>query len=133
MRWLLDSNACIRYLEGRSRQLRSRIDATDPNDLCVSAIVKAELYFGAELSRDPVETKKSQASFFVRFRTLAFDDFSAGTYAAIRADLTKRGQLIGPNDLLIAATCIANAVTLVTHNTGEFERVKGLSIEDWEL
>jgi tRNA(fMet)-specific endonuclease VapC len=65
--------------------------------------------------------------------SLAFEDVAAEKYAYIRADLARRGQLIGPNDLMIAAICIANDVTLVTHNTAEFGRIDGLKLEDWEI
>jgi tRNA(fMet)-specific endonuclease VapC len=52
-------------------------------------------------------------------------------YAALRADLERRGQLIGPNDMLIAAHALALDAILVTDNTSEFKRVKGLKIENW--
>ncbi len=68
-----------------------------------------------------------------RFPSLPFDDRVARRYGKIRARLAKQGRLIGPNDLMIAAIAIANELTLVTHNTGEFSRVKNLRIEDWEL
>ena len=95
-------------------------------------MVKAELFFGAALSSDPIKTLANQRLFLSRFPSLPFDDSAADAYAEIRADLTRRGQLIGPNDLMIAAMCRANDVTLVTHNVGEFGRVAGLKIEDWE-
>jgi tRNA(fMet)-specific endonuclease VapC len=64
---------------------------------------------------------------------LPFDDAAVQAYGEIRAHLAAAGQLIGPNDTLIAAIAISNDVTLVSHNTGEFERVPGLKLEDWEL
>ena len=64
---------------------------------------------------------------------MPFDDDCAGHYALIRADLQARGQLIGGNDLLIAAIARSHDVTLATHNTGEFNRVAGLRLEDWEI
>lgn len=132
MTWLLDTNVCIRYLNGRSPQLRSRFDAANPTEIVVCSVVKAELYFGAALTRDPARTRALQQQFLSHFRSLAFDDLAAETYAEIRADLTRRGELIGPNDLLIASICRAQNVTLVTHNVTEFSRVSGLAIEDWE-
>jgi tRNA(fMet)-specific endonuclease VapC len=132
MTWLLDTNACIRYLNGRSPKLRTKLDATDPNDIRVCSVVKAELFFGAALSIDPSKTLASQRLFLSRFPSLPFDDSAAEIYAEIRADLTRRGLVIGPNDLMIAAICRANGVTLVTHNVAEFSRVAGLAIDDWE-
>ncbi len=132
MTWMLDTNACIRYLNGRSPKLRSRFDATDPTQIRVCSVVKAELFFGAALSSDPVKTLSNQRLFLSRFASLPFDDKAAEAYADIRADLTRQGRPIGPNDLLIAAICKASGVTLVTHNVNEFGRVAGLTIEDWE-
>ncbi len=132
MKWLLDTNACIRYLNGRSDKLRVRFDAANPAHLRVCSVVKAELYFGAALANDPAETLANQILFLSRFESLPFDDSAAEAYAGIRSDLTCRGLIIGPNDLMIAAICLANDVTLVTHNVNEFGRVANLSYEDWE-
>ena len=68
-----------------------------------------------------------------QFLSLPFDDAAAEHYGRIRADLTARGLTIGGNDMLIAATALANGCTLVTHNTAEFSRVPGLVIEDWQV
>ena len=70
--------------------------------------------------------------FFAPLASLPFDDRCAEEYAQIRADLTAQGKIIGPNDMLIAAITRANNATLVTHNIGEFGRIVGISIEDWE-
>jgi tRNA(fMet)-specific endonuclease VapC len=71
--------------------------------------------------------------FFEPFVFLPFDDRSADRYASIRAELASRGELIGPNDMLIAAIAEAHDLVLVTHNRREYSRVVGLQIEDWEL
>jgi tRNA(fMet)-specific endonuclease VapC len=133
MKWLLDTNACIRYLNGRSPALKLRIDATGDADILISSVVKAELAFGAARSIDPLRTSVAQARFLSRFISLSFDDACAAEYGRIRAQLSAIGKPIGPNDLLIAATAVANRVTLVTHNMAEFSRVTGLLLEDWEL
>lgn len=132
MTWMLDTNACIRYLNGRSPKLRSKFDAANPAEIRVCSVVKAELYFGAALSHNPQKTLASQQLFLSRFPSLAFDDAAAVLYGEIRADLTRRGLVIGPNDLMIASICRANQITLVTHNVNEFGRVPELVVEDWE-
>ena len=132
MTWMLDTNACIRYLNGQSPGVRRRIDAAKPSDLVVCSVVKAELFFGAAKSNDPSRTLANQQRFLNRFVSLPFDDRAADAYARIRAALHVAGSPIGPNDLLIAAIAVANGVTLVTHNTSEFGRVRNLSVEDWE-
>jgi tRNA(fMet)-specific endonuclease VapC len=133
MNWLLDTNACIRYLNGRAPALKARIDAVDEQDIFVCSMVKAEMYFGAARSVDPQRTLEYQQRFLSRFVSLAFDDRAADAYGRIRARLAADGCPIGPNDLLIAATAIANGVTLVSRNLGEFSRVPGLAVEDWEI
>ena len=132
MKWMLDTNACIRYLNGRSPRLRSKFAVADANEICISTVAKAELYFGAAMTRDPAATRAAQQLFLSRFASYAFDDAAAEAYGEIRADLTRKGELIGPNDLLIAAICRANQLVLVTHNVSEFSRVEGLAIDDWE-
>jgi tRNA(fMet)-specific endonuclease VapC len=132
MKWILDTNACIRYLNGRAPRLRQRIDAADPNDLLVCSVVKAELFFGAAQSSTPTVTLQRQKEFLAHFASLAFDDMAANLYGPIRAELKASGTPIGPNDLLIASIALANGVTLVTLNVNEFSRVKGLMIENWE-
>ena len=92
----------------------------------------AELLYGTLRSADPPHNRALVEHFCRRFVSLPFDDRAADSYAAIRADLAATGQLIGPNDLLIAAIALANSVVLVTHNIREFGRVGGLRVEDWE-
>ncbi len=72
-------------------------------------------------------------NFSIYFESLPFDDSAAEEYGRLRALLQKQGNLIGPNDLLIASIALANKVTLVTHNTQEFGRIPGLQMEDWQI
>jgi tRNA(fMet)-specific endonuclease VapC len=132
MKYLLDTNTCIRYLNQRSERVTARFKAENERDIVVCSVVRAELYFGAMKSSQPDVTMTKQRSFTERFTSLPFDDVAAEHYARIRADLARAGTPIGPNDLLIAAIALANALTLVTHNMREFGRVVGLKIEDWE-
>lgn len=97
------------------------------------SIVKAELSYGVRKSQHPQRSLEKQQQFVDHFVSLPFDDKAAEIYGQIRAELERVGTPIGPNDLMIAAIAVANDVTLVTHNTREFSRVKGLKFEDWEL
>ncbi|MDP9361915.1 MAG: PIN domain-containing protein [Acidobacteriota bacterium] len=133
MKYLLDTNTCIRYLNGTSRTVLDRILAIADDDIATSAITRAELYFGAEKSRDPEHSRRGQDRFLARFRSLAFDDAAAAFYASVRARTERSGTPIGPNDLLIAAIALTHSLTLVTHNTREFSRVPDLSLDDWEI
>lgn len=91
----------------------------------------AELLFGALRSREVVKNLSEVRSFVHGFHSLDFDASAAEEYARIRADLETKGTPIGPNDLMIAAIALANQLTLITHNTAEFQRVTGLMLDDW--
>ncbi|UKP01332.1 type II toxin-antitoxin system tRNA(fMet)-specific endonuclease VapC [Nostoc sp. UHCC 0870] len=132
MRYLLDTNVCARYLNGRSLAIRERLRATNIADIAVCSVVKGELFYGAIKSNNPEKTLSRQQEFLKLFVSLPFDDSAALVYGRIRAELSANGTPIGPNDFQIAAIAIANNLILVTHNTREFSRVNGLQIQDWE-
>ncbi len=132
MTYLLDTNACIEVLRGRSTTLKARLAASRFEDLALCSIVWAELLYGTRLAEYPNRELLRLRRALGDWPRLAFDDEAAECYADIRAHLKRTGQLIGANDLLIAATALANRRILVTHNTAEFARVPGLAIEDWE-
>jgi len=130
--YLLDTNACIRVLNGSSPKVVEQLEKLNPADVAISAVVKAEFAYGARKSRHVATNLRLVNAFFEPFVCLPFDDRAADVYGSIRADLEREGRPIGPNDLLIAATALAHSLTLVTHNVSEFNRVPGLSIADWE-
>lgn len=133
MIYLLDTNACIVYLNRRESGVRQRLETLSPDDVTVCSIVKAELFYGAMRSNNPERTLAMQQAFLNRFVSLPIDDQAAIIYSRIRAQLATLGIPIGPYDLQIAAIALANNLILVTHNTREFSRVDGLRLEDWEL
>lgn len=133
MKYLLDTNTCIRHLNQRSKAVTDHLHQLAETDVAVCSVVKAELYFGAMKSQSPQTTLPKQQAFVERFVSLAFDDAAALIYGRIRAELERAGTPIGPNDLLIASIALANGLILVTHNTQEFSRITGLQTEDWEL
>jgi tRNA(fMet)-specific endonuclease VapC len=128
----LDTNACIRILNGSSPRLVEALRATPRSVLRVSSVVKAELLYGARRSSRTAENLRLLERFFESIAAVPFDDACATEYGLIRAELDRLGTPIGPNDLLIAATARAHSATLVTHNVREFARVPELRIEDWE-
>lgn len=132
MKYLLDSNTCIRFLNGTSEHVRQRMAAIEPRDIALCSIVKAELLYGALKSARPDRNVGRLRPFFNRFVSLPFDDASAEEYGQIRVALEMAGTPIGPNDLCIAAIARTNDLALVTHNTDEFSRVDELRLEDWE-
>jgi tRNA(fMet)-specific endonuclease VapC len=131
--YLLDTNSCIGYLNGRSVGVLRRLQALPSQDVAVCSVVKAELFYGSMRSNNPARSLAQQQDFLNRFISLPFDDQSALIYGQIRAQLAASGTPIGPNDLLIASIALANNLILVTHNTREFSSVEGLRLEDWEI
>lgn len=132
MKYLLDTNTCIRYLNRRSANIVQRLHAEAPDEIVVCSVTRAELLFGAMKSSNSVKTREAQREFLEPLATLPFDDAAAEHYGRIRAELELAGTPIGPNDLLIAAIALAHNLIVVTHNTREFSRVTDLRIEDWE-
>ena len=131
--YLLDTNACIRILNDSSATLLARLREHEPSEIRLCAVVKAELLYGARRSGRVAENIRLLARFFAPFVCLPFDDRCAEHYGILRAELEGLGRPIGPYDLMIAATALVHGLVLVTHNVGEFSRVVGLSLEDWEL
>lgn len=132
MKYLLDTNTIVRYLNGRAPNVRVRLASTPLSDLGVSAVVVAELRYGAAKSADPVKTSAIQDQFLTLLGFVPFDRPAAEAYGTIRATLERQGTPIGANDLLIASTALSHGLILVTHNMREFSRIAGLTVEDWE-
>ncbi len=130
-RYMLDTDTCSYIMKRSHPSLLKRLEAVPVSDVCMSVITKAELLYGVEVSPRRSQDAAALAAFLPYVEPLEFGDESAVHYADIRADLKKRGALIGANDLLIAAHARALDLTLVTNNTAEFERVHGLAIENW--
>ena len=133
MMYLLDTNACIQLLNGRHPGLIASFHNHKQEEVVLCSVVKAELLRGALRSRRVDFNLQRLKAFFAPLTSLPFDDECAEHFARIGADLFNTGKPIGPNDLLIAAIARAHDATLITHNTGEFSRVAGLRMEDWEV
>jgi tRNA(fMet)-specific endonuclease VapC len=130
VKYLLDTNVCIKFLSGREPKLSTKFATIAAQDKLLCAVVKAELYYGGYKSQQQQTTLMMLERFFARFVSLPFDDRAAQVFGEIRAELFSKGRPIGPYDMQIAA--IANDLTLATHNVKEFSRINRLKIEDWE-
>ena len=129
MRYLLDANICIALLNGTSPAARERLGRYGPGDVGVPAPVAYELYFGAFKSR---RTRENLALLdTLGFEVLPFDVEDARVAGRVRSELEAVGQPIGPYDVLIAGQALARGLVLVTANRREFDRVAGLTCEDW--
>ena len=125
--YVTDSNTIIYYFKGNTK-VAHRLLSVPPRDFAIPAIVLYEL----EVGTLNATTRREALNALVRAsKVLPFDENAARHAALIRNALSSTGNLIGPLDILIAATAIANGATLVTHNTDDFKRIPGLQIEDW--
>lgn len=127
----LDSNVVIDVIRKKYPDLISHFKNLDSDKIAIPAIVLAELEFGAKHSDNYKKRRKQYLDVISPYKIIPFDEKEAEVYGKIREELSKKGTLIGPNDMLIAATAIANDAVLVTHNTDEFSRVSGIKLEDW--
>ena len=127
-----DTNVCIKLLNPGATPVKDRFIVTDPGDIRLCSVVKAELYFGAYKSARKEENLTVIDNLFKCFSSFSFGDRAARIYGDLRARLAAQGAMIGPNDLMIAAIAIANKTILITHNVKEFQRIDGLEIVDWE-
>lgn len=132
MRYLLDTNVCIRFITGRCLPLKEKIENTDISSMLICSVVRGELEYGARKSNNPEKALSVLKKFLSNFPEIGYDSVAAEQYGIIRAELEKKGTPIGPYDMQIAAIVLANSFTLVTHNTREFERIDSLLLEDWE-
>jgi tRNA(fMet)-specific endonuclease VapC len=127
----LDTNTCIYYLKGLYISVLEEFKKHKPSEIKIPAMVKAELLLGVEKSMQRAKNHEKYCQFLEPFEIVAFDDAASVHYARIRAGLEKEGKIIGPNDLIIAATVVSRKGTLVSHNTKEFQNVPGLLLADW--
>ena len=130
LRYMLDTNLCIRVLRDRPASARRRFNENSEG-LCISTVVLTELLHGAVKSARPVENRRAVEDFAARLDVLPFDQAAADHAADIRADLERKGAVIGAYDLLIAGHARSKGLAMITGNLGEFRRVEGLRCEDW--
>ena len=131
MRYMLDTNICIYAIKHKPEQVFMRLQEHDPIDICISSVTYAELVHGVEKSKAIERNRVALALLLANIEIMNFDSLAAESYGKIRADLEKAGTPIGPLDMMIAGHAKALGYTVVTNNTKEFERVKGLTLENW--
>lgn len=133
MRYYLDTNIIIYALKNTFPSIKSHFEKIPAQSILIPDIVMAEIEYGAKKTVDYNKTIQHYNQFTDIFLKEPFDYKCAKAYGIIRSTLEKQGTPIGANDMLIAATVLANKGILVTHNTKEFSRINGLLIEDWTL
>lgn len=130
LRYLLDTNLCVRVLRDRPTKIRKRFEA-EAGNLCINIIVLHELLFGAAKSNRPQLGRQIVDEFASNLVILPFDLEAAVHAADIRAELAATGQSIGDMDALIAGQARSRGLIVITGNLREFQRVSGLRSEDW--
>jgi tRNA(fMet)-specific endonuclease VapC len=130
LRFLLDTNLCIRVLRDRTASLREKFNL-EAESLAISTIVLTELLHGAAKSARQDANRREVENFAARLEVLPFDAAAAHHAADIRATLERQGRAIGGYDILVAGHARSRALIVVTGNRGEFDRVPGLQCEDW--
>ena len=134
MTYLLDSNVWISLIRRSSVVLAAKYQGMAPTaDIRVCSVIVAERWYGCARSAKPAANRTALDALIAPYPSLPFDDAAADHFVTIRRQLESLGQVIGPYDLQIAAIAVANNCTIVTHNTGEFSRVHGLTLEDWQV
>ena len=131
MKYLLDTCVISDFVKGDAN-VHARLKAERPSDLVISSVTLMEIEYG--LALNPSRAKKLAPiiqSLLQVIAVISYEDKEAAATAKIRAELKKQGTPIGPYDVIIAGTAQANQLIMVTSNTGEFERVSGIDLEDW--
>jgi tRNA(fMet)-specific endonuclease VapC len=129
--YYLDTNTCIYFLNGKYENIKNKILSIPPNEISIPAIVKAELLTVAYKILKKEENTEKVEEFLAPFEIVPFSDLMTYIYADIRYETEVKGESVGPNDLFIAAIVKFNDGIFVTNNVKEFERIKGLKIENW--
>jgi tRNA(fMet)-specific endonuclease VapC len=129
--YMLDTDICIYIIKQKPESVFNHLKLLEPWQLAMSAITFAELMNGAKKSQHVQENVTKLNVLAELLNILPFDRRAADFYGDVRSSLEKRGQIIGSNDLLIAAHALSLGLILVTNNEKEFKRVDGLKIENW--
>lgn len=131
MNRMLDTNICIYLIKKHPSQIIARFKKCNVQDICISSIVLSELEFGVYNSEHVTKNSIALTKFLIPFDLVGFDDVAAKKYGQIRAIMERKGLVIGPYDLLIAAHALSLNLVLVTNNVREFSRVPDLRVENW--
>jgi tRNA(fMet)-specific endonuclease VapC len=130
-RYLLDTNICIYIRQSRPEEVRRRFRRLRPGEAALSVITYGELFYGAAKSTQRTTALDRLRELLRLLPALALPESAGEAYGSIRADLESKGEMIGNNDLWIAAHAVASGLVLVTNNEREFRRVRGLKVQNW--
>jgi tRNA(fMet)-specific endonuclease VapC len=132
-RYLLDTNICIYIRQKRPEVVLRRFQKLRPGEAALSVITYGELLYGAAKSQQRLAALERLHELIRLLPALPLPETAADAYGRIRAELESKGEMIGNNDLWIAAHAVAAGLTLVTNNEKEFRRVRGLKVRNWAV
>lgn len=130
--YMLDTNAIIMAVRHPEWPIYPKIKEHLGKDLCISAVTYGELEYGIRKSANPEKNRLAITKILLGIRILDFDSRAAVHFGDIFAELESKRMRIGNRDTMIAAHARSLGYTVVTNNTREFSRVKGLNVEDWK-
>jgi tRNA(fMet)-specific endonuclease VapC len=131
MKLMLDTNTCIAIIKRKPPQVLKHFHEYTVGDICISWVTLAELEFGVAKSQQQDKNQAALDEFILPLEIVTFDPGVARVYGRVRAALEKKGTPIGPLDTMIGAHALSLGITLVTNNTREFSRIRGLTVVDW--
>jgi tRNA(fMet)-specific endonuclease VapC len=131
MSYLLDTDIIIYWLNDAIPNIRNKINSIANDEIYISSITVAELYFGAYYSSQVIKNIELLNEFTSELNILNLDTECGKIFGKIKADLKKEGKIINDSDLFIASIAISNKMRLVTNNDKHFKRIEDLKIENW--
>ncbi|MDH4270921.1 MAG: type II toxin-antitoxin system VapC family toxin [Candidatus Aminicenantes bacterium] len=131
MKYMLDTNICIALIKRKPSKALKRLGQLSAGDIGISTITLAELRYGIAKSRFARRNQEALEEFLLPLEIVDFDENAATAYGPVRAVLESAGRPIGPLDTRIGAHALSLDVVLVTDNTTEFRRIKGLQVDNW--
>ena len=130
LKYLLDTNIVIYVLKRRPKEVLDIFNA-NASRMAISSITLSELFYGAEKSLNTDKNLEAVEEFVSHLDVLPYDAKASQHYGQIKAALEKKGQIIGENDIHIAAHATSHGLILVSNNVREFKRVSNLVLENW--
>jgi tRNA(fMet)-specific endonuclease VapC len=133
MKFMLDTNICIYIIRQKPQNVLKHFNKYSPGEIGISSVTLAELQYGVAKSRYVQNNQEALREFILPLEVAPFEDEAAKVYGSVRAGLEASGKPVGSMDMLIGAHALSLGVILVTNNTKEFRRIKGLKIADWTV
>lgn len=126
---LFDTDVCIEILRGNKKIIKRRLEY--PGEISISFITVAELFYGAEISKNPIDNRVTVEKFIITLNIIQSDILILKRFGEIKSDLFKKNILIPDADIFVAGTAMEKSDALVTGNVKHLERISGLKIENW--